>query len=99
FSVSGKVDAVALAWDGRRAAVGMANGPVQIRDAHSGRALRVLRGAGPARSLSFSRDGRAIAIVGADRRAHLWDLSTAKQNHAFGSKVSAVGFSPDGRLL
>ena len=99
FRAAGKVAAVGLSRDGRRAAVGTADGTVQIRDAESGRTLQVLHGAIPGRSLAFSRDGRALAIVGQDRRAHLWDLASGRQTRALGDKVTAAAFSPDGRLL
>jgi WD40 repeat protein len=99
FRVAGKVGAVGLNADGKLAAVATADGVVLVRNARSGRTLRVLPHAGPARSLSFSLDGRTLAILGEDRRAHLWDLGSGRQTRAIGSKVTATAFSPDGQLL
>jgi WD40 repeat protein len=99
FRVSGDVTAAGLSHDGRLAAVALANGTVQIRDAESGRTRKVLQGAVPGRALAFSRDGHMLAIVGVDGKAHLSDLDTGRQTRALGSKVMAAAFSPDGRTL
>jgi WD40 repeat protein len=77
----------------------LANGDVQIRDADSHRTLRVLNGGVPGRALSFSHDGQTLAVVGLDRKAHVWDLASRRQPRVFGEKVRAAAFSPDGRLL
>jgi WD40 repeat protein len=93
------VGAVGLNADGKLAAVATADGVVVIRNTRSGRTLRVLPHAGPARSLSFSRDGRTLAIVGEDRTAHLWDLGSGRQTRELGDKVTVTAFSPDGQFL
>jgi WD40 repeat protein len=53
-------------------------------------------------SVDFSPDGKRVASGGGDRMIRIWDVSTAKQVHAFDGPTSftcAVRFSPDGKVL
>lgn len=53
-----------------------------------------------AHCIALSPDGR-LALAGCDKRAELWDVSTAQLIHSFShdSFVECGAFSPDGKLL
>jgi len=94
---------LAFAPGGRLLAVG-AGEAVTLWDAAEGRPLRTLtEPRGEIAGLTFSRDGRMLAVVGAkDGQARLWEVATGKVRLAIGGHVGSVkgvSFSPDGRLL
>jgi WD40 repeat protein/tRNA A-37 threonylcarbamoyl transferase component Bud32 len=81
-----------------------ADGPlVRLRDARTGKEIRVLHGRGvKLGALAFSPDGRILATVSTDSIVCLWDISTDKllrtyRGHA--APVREVVFSPDGKVL
>jgi WD40 repeat protein len=94
--------ALALAPDGKTAAVGDRDGVVRLFDIRSHRVVGKFRpDAGPIGSLAYSPDGRTLAVaVGHEIR--LWDLATARplgdiRGHT--DEILAVQFSPDDRSL
>jgi WD40 repeat protein len=95
--------AVALAPDGKTAAVGLKSGDVILLDPSTGKALATLSGhKGPVGGLAFSDDSRLLATGSADRTARIWSV-TAQQarfvvrRHDKG--VLAVALSNDGGVL
>ena len=53
-------------------------------------------------SLTFSSDGRTLAVGSYDGTTSLWDIATGQELRTFSGSwgwVDAVAFSPDGRLL
>ena len=86
---------------------------IRLWDARGGRELRLLEGhAGRVHCLAFSADGRTLASGGEKEEAvRLWDVAGGgvrrltrsrrgeKEDISEDCRVSAVAFSPDGRLL
>jgi len=75
--------------------------PVQIREARSGRVLRVLADAVEESALDLSRDGSKAMVGGDDGVARLWDVATGNllielRGHA--GPILWVAFSHDGSL-
>jgi WD40 repeat protein len=74
----------------------------RIRDAASGRTLRLLEHPDTVYSAAFSRDGRRIVTADEDGVARVWDVRTGRVITAVGGRHSAIydaAFSPDGRLV
>ena len=98
-----EANAVALAPDGRRAAVGLQDHSLQIWDLEARLLLHVLRGHKYwVNDVTFSRDGALLASASADKSIKVWQHSTATckvtlQGHML--SVSAVAFSGDRRRL
>jgi WD40 repeat protein len=104
--------ALAVSPDGRLLAVGCADNKVRLFDTESGALLRQLaerpNGARafpaatrPARSLTFSPDGRTLAW-GGWQSVQLWEVATGRERLAFAAhrgEVTSVAFLPDGRRL
>jgi WD40 repeat protein len=59
----------------------------------------VLQGVAAVRALALSRDGRRLAIVGKDARAHMWEVDAQKSLATVGESVVAASFSADGGRL
>jgi WD40 repeat protein len=94
----------AFSTDGKRVALGHADGTVRLHDAATGKELRIV-GRHPhiVWSVAFTPDGKAIASAG---RRHgvvrLWDVETGRMvrsypGHAGG--VSRILVTPDGKQL
>jgi WD40 repeat protein len=78
-------------------------GTLHVFDANSGKEVnRPGEDLGWARSLSFSRDGKTLAVQGDHGTLCLWETVTWGQLHPFfgghRGPVTSVAFSPDGRL-
>jgi beta-lactamase regulating signal transducer with metallopeptidase domain len=95
--------ALASSADGKRLAVGLENHTIELRDAASGKTVRVLTGhMGPVNCLAFSPDGTTLASGSSDRTVRLWDAATGEPKATLkghGHWVYAVAFAPDGRSV
>lgn len=98
-----EANAVTLAPDGRRAAVGLQDHTLQIWDLEARLLLHVLRGHKYwVNDVAFSRDGVLLASASADKSIKVWQTPAASckatlQGHML--SVSAVSFSVDRRRL
>jgi WD40 repeat protein/serine/threonine protein kinase len=114
FSLSGKLSwltlsAIAFSPDGRLLAWSRGgDGPVELRDAATGRLARTLDGVERAGCLVFSPDGKRLAVGGSNPAAHAWaqvticDVASGKillMVAAHESYVYSLAFSPDGKRL
>ena len=106
LSGNGTVTGLAISPDGKTLAV--AGRGVQLWQTATGQrigtALPAASG-GRYRAVAFSSDGTALATLGADGTARLWDVATRQQIGAPmtvdspGTSGGAVAFSPDGKTL
>ncbi|MET9451119.1 nSTAND1 domain-containing NTPase [Streptomyces cinerochromogenes] len=97
-------DVLALRPDGRL----LVTSSGQVVDLPSGRITRRVLSQGAIRSLSFSSDGAHLAVGDASGRVTVWDSRVRRQTFAAATRggtggsptaVSALAFSPDGRML
>src|SRR5262249_20657192 len=73
---SAHAPAPASSPDGKWLALGLENHTIEIRDAATGRSVRVLCGhAGPVNCVAFSPDGKTLASGSSDRTVRLWDAA------------------------
>ena len=96
----GLVAAVAFAPVGASLATGSWDRTVKLWDIATGRELRALSPGYPVSYLTFSPDGRMLA-VGGGREVALWDAAAERQPRGLEHPaiVAGIAFSPDGRLL
>jgi WD40 repeat protein len=103
---------VAFSPDGRQLASISRDGTFQIRDARTGQVLHTLEGQTElardprapdiCRGMTYSPDGRSIALARHDGVVQIWDATRGQLRHALkGHKGPAwqVAFSPDNRTL
>lgn len=84
-----------LGWDARK-------GTVRLWDVATGAALGTLcEQEGVIRGLSFSPDGKTLAVASDDRRIRLVEVATGKERCTItaAATVRSVCFSPDGKTL
>jgi WD40 repeat protein len=97
--------AIDITPDSRLVGVAREDGKVLFLDARSGKPARppLQAAAGNILSLSFSADGRSLAVSGADNAVSLWDLPSRKRlGNPFGpypGTIPGTLFEPNGRLL
>ncbi|GHO49444.1 WD40 repeat domain-containing serine/threonine protein kinase [Ktedonospora formicarum] len=96
-----------LAWTAhptQRLAAGFVDGTIQILDPNAGKRLLALdrQEGGVIPVLSWSPDGRYLAIVGSDDRARVYSYEPWKVVRTYGEHtddVSSIAWSPDGKWL
>jgi WD40 repeat protein len=99
----GVQESLALAADGRTAAVGMGDGSIHLWDLRSGKEVLVLTGHDQyVTAVAFSPDGQLLASGSLDQTVRVWEVRTGTlvcRLRGDGRAVNAVAFAPDGRLL
>ncbi|MDP2339470.1 MAG: serine/threonine-protein kinase [Deltaproteobacteria bacterium] len=98
------VEELAIAPDGKRAALALSDGAVFVLDVDSGTRVGGWSHAGGARGLAWSSDGKLLASVGIDRRILVADSDQLMPRKFFEQPatltgLTSVGFSDDGKQL
>lgn len=96
------VTALCFSPDGKRLAVGIADGRITVLASSDGRLeMNVAGHATNVSCLAFSPDGRTLVSGGLDGEIRLWDAVAGCERGRLlmGAAVQAVAFSPDGRSL
>jgi WD40 repeat protein len=98
----GFVYAIAFSPDGKTL-VSSSGNRVRLREAATGKELRVFAGHGAEVSaVALSPDGKTAASGGWDKTVRLWEAATGKELHTLAAhegRVRSLAFSPDGRTL
>jgi WD40 repeat protein len=100
-----RIDCVAFSPNGKHLAStswGVRNGTVIIRDATTGKDIRIFKGHADASPswVAFSPDSRRVASGDHEGQIRLWDPATGREDwtvRAHAGSVRCVVFSPDGR--
>src|SRR6266852_8804115 len=93
------------AWspDGKRLALGEADGTVQVRDAITDDILFTVHGhANHVWAVAWSPDGKRLASASWDKTVQVWDAATGERLLTYRGhteSVLSVAFSPDGKRL
>ena len=102
------VDAVAFGPDGATLATSSSeDGTIRLWDSATGKAIRTIENARPARSvygktLAFTPDGTLLASACADKKLRLWNVATGQLAwtlEGYDDLVNQVIFGPDGKTL
>ena len=87
YTLPRRTGLTAFGGDGRLVATAMTGyGDVKLLDAASGRELRALNDASasaPAEAMSFSRDGRSLAVLGADNTVRVWNVMDGRLQSSY----------------
>ncbi len=97
FSPDGRL----LAFAGRdplEVGLNPTSAPMEVWDLAGGRLLQTLAGPREGLHVSFSRDGRLLAVSGTDGTAQLWETASGRKVREWAAGGALV-FSPDGRHL
>jgi WD40 repeat protein len=103
FRTTARIRDAELSPDGKLIAVAALDGSIRFLDAATGKQVRLLTVLinSYAQSLSFSPDGKVLAVV--DRsRIQLWDTTTGRAGHALSvaqAEISSVVFSGDSKFV
>jgi WD40 repeat protein len=98
----GKVEAVSVSLDGRRAVTGGTDNAVRVWGLPEGRDLGLLTHGGAVFAVAVTPDGKRAASASADKTVRLWDLDSLRELGRFEGHekaVNALAFSPDGTKL
>lgn len=98
--------------DGRMLATCHMDGATRLWNLPDGRLKTTLKGHIPStaqpspfdvvRALAFSPDGKILATASEDQTAHLWDVTTGRENRILTGHIGmlySLAFSPNGKLL
>lgn len=102
LKVSSEVYAAEMSPDGRTVAVAGLDGLTLWDWQDASTPIRTLEGLGPSRSLTFSPDGRTLALGEFDHRIRLLDVETGRPGlvlEGHRDVVRKVAFTPDARRL
>ncbi|HEX8709177.1 MAG TPA: WD40 repeat domain-containing protein [Pyrinomonadaceae bacterium] len=91
------VRSICFSADGRLMAWGGFRKQIKIYDLEAGKVVRIFRGDGRIKSVSFSPDGRLLAASD-DSNTHVWETASGRLQQKLAKSAQAV-FSPDGRTL
>jgi dipeptidyl aminopeptidase/acylaminoacyl peptidase len=94
-------ESAAFSPDGRRLASG-AGSVTHLWDVGSGQLVRTFPQQGPIYYVTFSADGRTLAVASGDRLVRLWEVETGQERarlEGHRGAVAAVLFTPDGKTL
>ena len=107
-----RIQTFTISPDGSLLAGGVEAGLIQLRDAASGRTVRVLKPSGTIqgkrpRRIAFRPDGTEVAAIYSDLSVEIFDVNTGERVHflegaaeqRIGARGSVLGYSPDGRYL
>ncbi len=94
------VAAIRYSPDGKTIAAGVGDGRVDFYDAESGSFRKTLTcdDQGVA-TLSFSHDGKRLAVAGSGQVVRIWDLETQTEIYQPAAPILCFAASPDGRWL
>ncbi len=98
----GPVKSVAFAPDGSFVAVGATDGIVTLHDPADGAVLASFSRQSDVRAVAVSPDGRLLATGHEDGSVVIWlrqDGTVLHELRGHASRISSLGFSPDGTLL
>ena len=77
-------------------------GEVRLWDTQTGKLKQMLTGIGQSPCLTFSPDGKTLAIGSYDQTIKLWDVPTGEVQRTLRghrAEIYSLAFSPDGRAL
>ena len=101
--IPGGANSISFSPDGQRVLTGHHDGTARVRDAATGRELRILKGHSSSVSAAlFSPDGTRVVTASQDHTARVWDSVTGEElqvlrGHHKG--IMSVAVSPDGERV
>jgi WD40 repeat protein/DNA-binding SARP family transcriptional activator len=94
---------LAFSTDGRVLAANAIQSGAEVREARTGRRIKLLRLPDEARTVAFSPDGKLLATGDYSGETRLWSTSdyepVGRRMEGHTARVQALEFSPDGRTL